>query len=484
MPPSKGRQSVRLASSSPSIRDDDTRATLRTQVPRLASSFLDTIQRRAFELQQHLQDLLNDQSELLAAPVPRHDDSYSSQSSQSQASSRARNGKVVPVRQPISNESLPAIRKELEHAMNELATLRHEEAQHVEHALRSNEDTSKAIALWQDSRRRLESEMEALQDTHEASRLDRLQQDDSRLNQEINALELQLTELRSKQRIVRSELSSLGNTVQSRMSSYRASMDLLDREVQTFLTSQNTPRSKTTGLNGSARWMSQSQAHAPASSLDDIAASNSESAARLLAAHNTAMTECQALNAGVQTWRSVNTSLRTFERQLAGYLRLSRHDHDPTAVSSYRLKSSARSITKVELLELMNRTLEELEEKLSFAEDQGWKLLVCAIGAEVQAFTVGRDVLNEMLHDQDTVGEHDETPMQDQVRKRSLRRSTNGSSRRDSSETKHSDPHDSSTSDVHSPVRTYIRRREKPYLAGSGEEDGGDDEDTDADAIP
>jgi hypothetical protein len=48
-------------------------------------------------------------------------------------------------------------------------------------------------------------------------------------------------------------------------------------------------------------------------------------------------------------------------------------------------------------LEQMEATISFLEEKLELATARAWNLLVCAIGAELEAFVQGKTVLEEAL---------------------------------------------------------------------------------------
>jgi hypothetical protein len=45
------------------------------------------------------------------------------------------------------------------------------------------------------------------------------------------------------------------------------------------------------------------------------------------------------------------------------------------------------------LISRMDRTMFYIESKLKLAESKNWKLLVCCIGAELEAFKQGREIL-------------------------------------------------------------------------------------------
>lgn len=50
------------------------------------------------------------------------------------------------------------------------------------------------------------------------------------------------------------------------------------------------------------------------------------------------------------------------------------------------------------IVKLMGKTIEELEEEVTTVEGKGWNLLVCAIGAELEALKQGRDMLLNVLN--------------------------------------------------------------------------------------
>jgi hypothetical protein len=49
------------------------------------------------------------------------------------------------------------------------------------------------------------------------------------------------------------------------------------------------------------------------------------------------------------------------------------------------------------LLDQMDATITFMDEKLEYASSRSWNLLTCAIGAELEAFQQGRDLLHEAL---------------------------------------------------------------------------------------
>ena len=187
--------------------------------------------------------------------------------------------------------------------------------------------------------------------------------------------------------------------------------------------------------------------------------------------------EKAALTAGIDVWTEVLDDIRTFEKTLALHLR-SRGQGRQTMSRT----SAGKGMTDAEVLELMDQTMAELEARLAYVEEQGWNLLVCAIGVEVQAFGLGREMLAEMLgvgggsgggHGNDDggtniddVGAHSGGDLEDAELDR----------RRRSRDLRASISHDIiQESRAHSPVINFMGTLQSRYADGSGDDEPDDD---------
>ena len=101
---------------------------------------------------------------------------------------------------------------------------------------------------------------------------------------------------------------------------------------------------------------------------------------------------------GAGVWKSVIRKVEAVERKMKEEMeRLSdsstrEHEHDSNGIPP----GARDGMTGV--LEVMNQTVGELEEEVATAEKKKWNLLVCAIGAELEALKQGRDMLVDALH--------------------------------------------------------------------------------------
>jgi hypothetical protein len=68
-----------------------------------------------------------------------------------------------------------------------------------------------------------------------------------------------------------------------------------------------------------------------------------------------------------------------------------------TTIENNHPASAGRAEKNQRLLAEMDLVLDRLDSKLDLAEDRNWNLLVCCIGAELEAFREGREVLREVL---------------------------------------------------------------------------------------
>jgi len=275
--------------------------------------------------------------------------------------------------------------------MTELASLRCNESHIISEELHNVEANSATIRAWQTQRARLEKEIDHLQQTPESVQLRKLEEDNAALDNQIEALEIQLAELQSRRRAGRLEVQAGKNRVNATLSSYYAALELVDRDVDAFLAGFNQSRDMRGSQTTAARWMSQTGGSGVRMTLKDAAEKVSTQADLLREANTAATAEQAALTAGIEVWTEVLNGIRTFEKTLALHLRRCGEPRKNIA------RGGTEGTTDEEVLELMDQTMAGLEARLAHVEEQGWNLLVCAIAAEVQAFGLGREMLAQML---------------------------------------------------------------------------------------
>jgi hypothetical protein len=124
--------------------------------------------------------------------------------------------------------------------------------------------------------------------------------------------------------------------------------------------------------------------------------------------------ERDALEDGAVVWEDVVNEVTAFERKLRAEMRGMRSPSITPASPGSGLRSpptptqrtSMTSTTTLSpnppsdlpgLLQTMSSTILQLESKFKLAEARDWKLLVCCIGAELEAFREGKAILEDAL---------------------------------------------------------------------------------------
>ena len=101
--------------------------------------------------------------------------------------------------------------------------------------------------------------------------------------------------------------------------------------------------------------------------------------------------EREAVEEGALVWKDVVKEVTAFEKRL-------RHEMGNGASSGSDMQS---------LLSELDIAMVQLESKYKLAEARGWRLLICAIGAELDAFRKGREVLRNALGIADDLAQDD-----------------------------------------------------------------------------
>ena len=306
------------------------------------------------------------------------------------------------------------------HVMRDLAAIKAVEVD----ALTADEEANAAVLArmerWDEKRVGLEAEMDRIEHrSAEASRAAEARAETEALGSEIRGLEERLAELRLRHRRAREEAETLENRVQAQLSSYREARALLDKEVRAFirdppaqgnglgvLAGGVTGNGKGKGYKSDLLRMSEALSFAsmpPKRRTYELARETWMAEQKELARVLKRVTlEQEALEEGSRLWGSVSDLVTTFEGDLrAGLEKVAQHHpsinlpSQSTAGISDDANDSVESIDK--LAARMDKVTAEIERSYRTAEERGWKLLLCCIGAELEAFRQGRHVLKDSL---------------------------------------------------------------------------------------
>ncbi|KAI9796766.1 MAG: hypothetical protein M1833_006006 [Piccolia ochrophora] len=361
------------------------------------------LQRKERSLQQDLQRLLDAQSEGLTAGLggSAPGDGSSDDGSLSAAShiSPTRT-KVIPVRQPVERRvGLKGARRGILRTMREYAEVKEAETAIVDSDLEERLSLLEQINRWMQKRAALEKEVLDIERNGEGQQVEAMKADLASTEDEIRGLESRLFTLRAKQQNLVSELSRVENSVQSKLSSYKASLSLLDSQVKKFLARPPVESNQESEL------LKQKSAFlslpAKRRTLEMARDHWNEERNALRERQKDVDRELAAMEAGSKVWKEVVLDVTQFESILRqGMKRL----NPPTLPVDRTTRGEARADGGVgdaessahqlkDILSQMDQVIPRLEEKLNTSEENDWRLLVCCIGAELEAFKEGRAML-------------------------------------------------------------------------------------------
>jgi hypothetical protein len=353
--------------------------------PRIPDELL-VIQRKARHLEQQLQELLDAQADgLLSGLTPNEatpDDLISNGSTTPTVSSmrggteRLSSENEEYTRAPRPKKlTLNTARKRISHRIQQLASVKAEELDILDESLHSLSTLLSRTDSWTQKRIRLSQKISSItssNDTPDAP-AQTLQSQASALEQEIRQKEQELHSLKIRHRTLLQTLASTENSLEAKLSTYKASLGYLDKEITDFLARPppitHTPQSSSPfySLPAHRRTLEMAQEYWH------------EEHERLAERCEEVDTDRAALDEGAMLWTDVTTKVIAFETSLQNYL---------------AAPSSADPST---LLSTMDTTVTYLEETLELAQQRGWNLLVCAIGAELEAFKQGQEMLEQAL---------------------------------------------------------------------------------------
>jgi hypothetical protein len=259
-----------------------------------------------------------------------------------------------------------------------------EEIEDIDEDLQSSDQTIEKITGWQQKKQKLQDASKDVGSSEDTVRTQRLRAEADLLQEEINHVELQLADMKARQRKLLKEVSAAENAAQAKLASYTSSLRLLEEDVQRFLsTKPNTTTTRSTSTNRSASlW----QLPAKRRTLDMAKQYWSDERDTVVRQRESVDLEKAALDEGAVLWKGIVLSLSDFERQL-------RVDIKTIAESRSNNTSMEEAPCSPELLARMDEVIQDLEFKFELATTRNWNLLIAAIGAELDALRRGRQLL-------------------------------------------------------------------------------------------
>ncbi|KAL1631035.1 hypothetical protein SLS56_004558 [Neofusicoccum ribis] len=335
------------------------------------------LRRQEKQLHDELQDLLYAQEEALRAASMSTDDADLSGSVTPTVRSLADKARS-PDRQPTrSNIGVRGVRKAIRSAMRQLAAVKSDEARLLDHDRSGNSSVIQKLSGWAGQRQGLENQIREIEQGDEGAKTAALRQEADVLDGEIQELEEKLRGMKARHRRLLSDIAEIENSVQSKLSSYKASLSILDADINAFLRTSSARDRQTSEapffkIHPKRRTLNMARDH-----WEDEQASIEKQ-------RQETETEREALQQGAVMWNDVVHRITEFEKHIAEATRHQTASADPTAAAK-------------DLIAHLVETINYIESQLELAEDRGWKLLVACIGAELNALHEGRRMLEAML---------------------------------------------------------------------------------------
>ncbi|KAL1611597.1 hypothetical protein SLS59_000316 [Nothophoma quercina] len=349
--------------------------------PRVSDDVL-TLQRRARHLEQQLQELLDAQADGLTNGLSGNDavaDDLVSNGSTTPTVSSVRSADKSSDDQrktPRKKVGLSTARRGIFRRIQQLASVKAEELSTLDEGLRNLQYNVEKTETWSQKRARLKTRIQSIEGEDAGAKTQALHSEASKLEQEIRQKEEELWSLKRRQRKVLDELADTENSKEAKLSSYKASLSMLDKEVSSFLArdpnANHTPLSASPFPTLPPKRRTLEMAH-------DYW---QDEYTRLAEKCEEVDVERAALEEGSQLWNDTVKKVADYEASLQRYMHKAGKNGtaDPTR-----------------LLDQMDATITFLDEKLEYASSRSWNLLMCAIGAELEAFQQGRGLLHEAL---------------------------------------------------------------------------------------
>ncbi|EXK43164.1 hypothetical protein FOMG_05822 [Fusarium oxysporum f. sp. melonis 26406] len=316
----------------------------------------------------------------------------------------APDGSVIPVRQPAPSKprGLKSARAGLQRAMAALSDLKAEENSHLNTALEQRKDALAYLDKMSKRRDDIYAELHALEDDEEeplGQELRELGAEQQALDHDIRILEEKLIAMRNRRRWVREKIEDVKNRREAGLSGYRAAGRDVDTEVKALIQRPPVTPLDIDALGAGAKSRSKENTDMlrgteflqlrPERRTVEMARTWWQGEIAVLERRKTQISEDrQALIEGSEVWSEVTGLVAQFEARLRELIKASQAGDADEEPQQAAIRDQ---------LSQMDNVVEELGKRLQLAESKHWNLLICAIGAELEAFLEAKALLRRTL---------------------------------------------------------------------------------------
>lgn len=349
------------------------------------SEDLNVLRRKEKALHLTLQELLDEQGEGLLAGlgVKEADGDEGGRSTPTTTQSlRSNSLSSRPTHRRQRKPALGTTRRAIWKAILDCAELKAEEDALVKEELEENRFILEQLEGWDVKREGLRKTIEEIGGQDSKAKAQSLKEEAGRLHEEILDLEARLAQMKTRHRQILEEVDEMENEGLSKLSSYKASLGLVEKDIAYFL--KNPPTN--------TRKESTFMALPPKRRTLEMAKEYWETEyTQMERNRKSAKRDRRALEEGAVVWKDVVAKILSFERFLA-------KEMGSMNQSMLETRSPSPAETRsgpAEILSRMNGTMKFIEDRLRLTEKKKWRLLEACIGAELEAFKQGKDMLEQ-----------------------------------------------------------------------------------------
>ena len=297
---------------------------------------------------------------------------------------------AIPARQTTNKKvGLRGARRGIFRAINDLGALKSREGQVMEAQLAEVEDYSTAVQGLASKQKGLEQQVQNIKSEGASQKVEQLKEQETALDVEIKKLENQLWEMKARQRHLLGQIKGLDNSVQSKLSSYKAALLMAEKEGRAFLAR---PKMHSSGFRGEGERDSLWKLPVERRTLEMAAEHFNEERETLKQRSMDIEVEKKALEEGLVMWDDVVSEVTALEKTLREEMQWLAVDQTSKEGEKDGAVGSMHTILK-----RMESTKSHIGSQLKLADERNWKLLVCCIGAEFEAVNEGYEVLRDAL---------------------------------------------------------------------------------------
>ena len=352
------------------------------------------LNRQIAYLRQTLQNLLDAQSTGLLAGLGRNEDDTTSLASRSSISgsngterpmSTSRSQPRAPQKSALRNISLHSARTGITTTLQELSTLSEHKSSRFASYLSSQVSLLKSLDSITEKHRGIATAIESINNDPDSGnpRITTLIAEEYALDQEILESEEKLRLLKVKRLAVKQEREQRENRLGAKLSSWKAAADDLERDVRDRILRSPPPDFGGTGDSKGGVWALPRDRR----TVELVKEETEDERKGLQKQIEEVEKEREACANGAEVWTSVVQTVENVESGL-------REEMGRLGVASpqNRQEGGMRRV-----IALLDDAIAQVEAKVELAERKDWSLMICCIGAELEALKEGREMLDGAL---------------------------------------------------------------------------------------